>query len=90
MCSRSLITQAPGLSFANLTTLSKTCCNTPNTPGTHLLRRKAERVGVVQPEEEKAPARPYTAFQNIKETKEKTREFLSRPIMTGEGKMVLN
>ena len=34
--------------------------------GAPLLRGKAERVGAVQPGEEKAPARPYCSLQYLK------------------------
>ena len=34
--------------------------------GTPLLRRKAERVGIIQPREEKSPGSPYCGFSVLK------------------------
>ena len=44
-------------------------------------KRKAERAGAVQPEEEKAPGRPQCSFSILK---------ADRQTMTGQGEMVLN
>ena len=59
--------------------------------GTPLLRREAERVGAVQPGEEKAVGRPYCGLSVLKGGLYKRGTgFLARPVVTGQGVMVLN
>jgi len=56
-----------------------------------LLRGKAERAGVAQPEEEKAPQRPYCDLPVSKRGLEKRRgDFLVEPVVIGKGVMVLS
>ncbi|RMC07222.1 hypothetical protein DUI87_16678 [Hirundo rustica rustica] len=44
------------------------------TTGEPLLQQEAERPGVIQPGEKKAPRRPYSTFQNFKGAYRKARE----------------
>ena len=55
--------------------------------------RQAERVGVVQPGEEKALGRPYSSLPVPKQgayKKDKERDFLAGPVVIGQGGMALS
>jgi len=56
-----------------------------------LNKYQAEGVRAVQPGEEKAPGRPYAAFQYLKgPRRELERDFLQGHVVIGQGGMALN